>query len=162
MKIKLKKSHKKAIQSLTVYDPADLHPVLKAIMHSHELLNNDLEHFWVIGLSQSKQISFIELIRLGDFDVSEIKAPEIFRRAISTDTKKIVLVRRVLSENLESSASDKDLSLRMIIAGTMLKIEILEYLILSEGEEFVSFHALTLLEKIQSSVNKIAFGSQRH
>ena len=56
--------------------------VLRAILRTDSEIDQDKEHFWIIGLNTKNAIKFIDLASLGTLTASLIHPRETFRLAV--------------------------------------------------------------------------------
>jgi len=80
-----RRTHKMIVKENTkqkVNSAAEVAEVLRAILHTDSEIDQDKEHFWIIGLNTKNAIKFIDLVSLGTLTASLIHPRETFRLAV--------------------------------------------------------------------------------
>ncbi|AFN75524.1 DNA repair protein RadC [Melioribacter roseus P3M-2] len=96
------------------------------------------EKFYVVCLSSSnKIIKEYNLISEGSLNSSVVQPREVFKVAIESNSASVILVHNHPSGNLEPSREDIQLTKRMIEAGKLLNIKVLDHLIIA-GNNYTS------------------------
>lgn len=131
-------------QKIKIGSPEDIYSIMQKILLRENRVGREKEHFWVIGLAVSNEISYIELVSLGSISSAIVTPLEVFHLAVRKKSPKIILVHNHPSGNLEASASDKDVTKKIVAGGETLSIEVLDHLIISE-EDYYSFAQHNLL-----------------
>ncbi|MGB3464026.1 MAG: JAB domain-containing protein [Cyclobacteriaceae bacterium] len=125
-------------------DSDDVYRIMQKILLRQNKLRRKREYFWTIGLSTANDIEYIELVAIGKLNTVNIDPVETFSFAVSKKCKKLILCHNHPSEVLKPSLNDKDTTSRMVDAGHILGIEIVEHLIINENQ-FFSFSNNDLL-----------------
>jgi len=94
------------------------------------------EHFYVIGCNARNEIKYIELSSLGILNASIVHPREVFAPAIKHRVSSIVLCHNHPSGDTTPSEDDNKLTKRLIEAGRLLGIEVLDHLIITEDAYF--------------------------
>jgi len=123
--------------------------VMQQILLRENKIRRNQEHFWVIGLNNVNKILFIELVSLGATNRIEISPPEVFRMAIYKLAVKMVLVHNHPSGALEVSDADKKFTDRMLKSGSLLNIEVIDHLVITE-KAYTSFSDTGLLYNLKN------------
>jgi DNA repair protein RadC len=108
----------------------DVAEVLSHILKSGDKLDRDKEHFWVIGLNTRNSIKFVELVSLGTLNASLIHPREVFRYSVMHGVCSIIIGHNHPSGNPEPSETDIETTKRLVNAGKILGIEILDHVII--------------------------------
>lgn len=93
----------------------------------------DREHFYVILLDNKNQVISKELISIGDLSSSIVNPREVFKTAIKKSAKAIILAHNHPSGNPSPSRADLLITHRLIEAGEILDINVLDHLIIGHG-----------------------------
>ena len=110
-------------------------PQEAAIMF-HQISLQTKEHFQAAYLNTRNQLIHLETITIGILDQSLVHPREVFEPAIKYLAKSIILAHNHPSGDLKPSKEDIDVTKRLIEAGKILGIEIIDHLIVSkEGFE---------------------------
>jgi DNA repair protein RadC len=106
-----------------------------------ELVNADREMFLSVMLTTKNQLIGVETVGLGSVNACIITAKDLFKSAILANAVSIILCHNHPSGNLEPSPKDIDLTKRLIDAGELLGIKVLDHLIVSNrGYESMRDH----------------------
>ena len=114
----------------------DLFPVIKtpkdvANIVTH-IRKNKKENFVVLYLNARNQLIHKETIAIGTLNASIVHPREIFQPAISRSAASIILTHNHPSGDTAPSEEDIKLTKRMIKAGEIMGIEVLDHVIVSE------------------------------
>ncbi len=92
------------------------------------------EHFWAILLNTRNQVIKTSEISVGSLDTSLVHPRELFKEAISASASSMILAHNHPSGNPEASQDDIKLSKRLMEAGQLLGIEIIDHIIVGDGK----------------------------
>jgi len=109
-----------------------------------DLRDGKKEHFVVFYLDTQNQIIKREIISIGTLNESLIHPREVFEPAIKNLTAQIIIAHNHPSGNLEPSPEDIVVSKRLIDAGNLLGIEVLDHIIVTK-DRFKSMKELKML-----------------
>ncbi len=98
------------------------------------MTDNSREHCVALYLDASHQIASYSVISIGGANSAPIAPREVFQRAVLTGAVSIVLAHNHPSGSLEPSHQDRDVTVRMRKAGTLMGIQILDHLIVTDHE----------------------------
>lgn len=87
------------------------------------------EEFYVVCLSTANKIIKHEIISTGSLDMSIVHPREIFKAAITNNSKSIFLIHNHPSGNTQPSNEDITLTRKIVEAGKILDIRVLDHLI---------------------------------
>ncbi|MCB0746777.1 MAG: DNA repair protein RadC [Ignavibacteriales bacterium] len=96
------------------------------------------EKFIVVCLNTSNQIIKFEEISIGNLNSSIVHPREVFKVAIDNNSANIFLVHNHPSGNTEPSREDISITKRLVEAGKILDIKVLDHIIIA-GDNFTSF-----------------------
>ncbi len=111
--------------------------VVKAVRST--LRDKAREHFKLVVLNVRNKILGISTISVGPASASLVHPREVFNKAIAHSAVSVVLAHNHPSGNPEPSEDDIKLTQRLVEAGRLLGIEVLDHIIVTETEEFFSF-----------------------
>ncbi len=137
-------------QKIKILNSDDIFNILKQILLRENKIRRSQEHFWVIGLDDSNKILFIELLALGARNRVSIESPFVFRLAVQKLSFKIILAHNHPSGNLTPSKADLDFTDKIFKVGTILDVEVLDHLIITESG-YYSFENEGILERLKKS-----------
>ena len=118
---------------------ADVAPVFRAILETEGEVDQNKEHFWVMGLNTKNQIQYLELVTLGLLDQTAVHPREVFRFAVMKGVKSIIVCHNHPSGDPEPSEKDKSLTKRLVAAGEVLGIQVLDHVVVGEDGAYYSF-----------------------
>jgi DNA repair protein RadC len=101
---------------------------------NERLKDEKQENFYILMLSTNNNIIGEQLISKGILDASIIHPREVFKPAIKNSVSKIILVHNHPSGNPQPSQEDLDITKRLISAGKMVDINVLDHVVVAGGE----------------------------
>lgn len=137
-------------EKIRILNSEDLYGIMQRILLREQKIDQDREHFWVIGLGSSNQVLFIELISLGTVNKTIVEPMEVFSFALQKRAVNIMLVHNHPSGDLKPSASDKDVTNRLIQVGVIVNTQVIDHLIISH-DKYVSFADMGLMTELRRS-----------
>jgi DNA repair protein RadC len=106
--------------------PEDVVPLLV------DIRNQRKEHFLCLYLNARNQVMHQEVISIGSLSASIVHPREVFQVAISHAAAGIILAHNHPSGDATPSREDIDLTSRLVEAGRIMGIDILDHIILSD------------------------------
>ncbi|CAD6492761.1 MAG: RadC-like JAB domain protein [Candidatus Argoarchaeum ethanivorans] len=94
------------------------------------LSGKDREHFMILHLDAKNKVIKDEIISIGTLNASLVHPREVFKSAIKESANAIVLVHNHPSGDCGASLEDKEITEKLIAAGEVLKIKILDHVII--------------------------------
>ena len=137
-------------EKIRVLSGESLFGVMQRILLREEIIDQNREHFWVVGLETNLRILFIELISMGSVKATVVEPMEVFSFALQKRAVQVILVHNHPSGNLKPSKADKDITDRLYQVGKIVDCPVLDHLIIST-ESYNSFADTGLLEEISKS-----------
>lgn len=119
--------------SVSIKSPDDA-----AALVMEEMRHLDREHFVALLLNVKNQVVAKELISIGTLSTSSVHPRELFKPAIRRSAASIILVHNHPSGDPEPSREDLEVTERLVEAGELLGIQVLDHLIIGDNR-FVSF-----------------------
>lgn len=117
-------------KSITVHSPSDSYSALKKFHNKRQ------EHFLVMTLNGAHGIIAIRIISIGLVNRTIVHPRELFRPAITDNAVAVIVAHNHPSGNTDPSMEDRDLTHRIVQAGEVLGIPVLDHLIISKYEYF--------------------------
>jgi DNA repair protein RadC len=108
------------------------------------LLSEFKEHFLVHLLNARNEIIVSEIVSVGTLNASLVHPRETFRTAIVNHTNSIIIAHNHPSGEIEPSEDDRKVTERLVKAGEILGIEVLDHVIFTK-EAFYSFKEKNLI-----------------
>jgi DNA repair protein RadC len=113
-----------------IYSPENIWDNLKDVRNSRK------EHFYVFCLDSRNQIIKRELISIGILNASIVHPREVFEPAIRNLAAQIILSHNHPSQDVNPSEEDIALTKRLVEAGKLLGIDIIDHVIVSKDKYF--------------------------
>ncbi|MEL7566418.1 MAG: DNA repair protein RadC [Dehalobacterium sp.] len=96
----------------------------------------DREHFRVIHLNTKNNIIYIDNVSIGTLSRAIVHPREVFKTAVKMSSASLILVHNHPSGDPSPSKEDNELTARIVDAGKIIGIEVLDHIIIGNG--FVS------------------------
>ena len=141
-------------EKIKILNADDLFGIMQGILLRENKIDQDREHFWVIGLEHNNRLLFIELISLGTVDKTIVEPMEVFSFALQKRATKIILCHNHPSGELQPSDADKDISDRLIQVGIIVDLKVVDHLIISD-KSYLSFNETGLLAQLEKSTKYV-------
>lgn len=132
----------------------DLYGIMQKILLRADRIDQNREHFWIVGLAQNNRILFIELIGLGSVNATIAEPMDVFSFALQKRAVKVVLVHNHPSGDLKPSEADKDTTDNLIQAGRIVRTEVYDHLIITE-RSYYSFNDSGLMDTLRKSTKYV-------
>jgi DNA repair protein RadC len=137
-------------QKIKLLNSDDVYTVMQGILLREEKIDQETEHFWMIGLANNNRILYIELVSLGSVNAVTVEPMNVFRVAVLKGAVKAIIAHNHPSGELKPSDADKDLTDRLIQVGRILNIPVIDHLIISVNS-YLSFVDTGLFEQLEDS-----------
>lgn len=141
-------------EKIKILNSDDIYGIMQRILLREDKIDQNREHFWVIGLENNNRILFIELISLGTVNKTLAEPMEVFSFALQKRAVKIILCHNHPSGELQPSEGDKDISDRLIQVGIIVDVKVIDHLIISD-KSYLSFKDIGLLDKLEKSTKYV-------
>lgn len=96
----------------------------------------DREAFYVICLDTKSKIIGVNLVSVGSLSSSLVHPREVFKAAILLNSSKIVIAHNHPSGEPRPSEQDNSLTLRLVAAGNLMGIAVLDHIVCGEDNYF--------------------------
>lgn len=110
-----------------------------------QLRGLDREHFWVLALNTKNRLLRTIEVSIGSLNASIVHPRELFRDAVRVSAASIVIVHNHPSGDPTPSGADIQLTRRLVKAGDVLGIELLDHVVIGDGGEHASLRDLGLM-----------------
>lgn len=137
-------------EKVRILNSDDLFVIMREILMRENKIDQDREHFWVIGLASNHRLLFVELISMGTVNKALVEPMEVYSVALQKRAVKILLVHNHPSGELQASEADKDITNRLIQVGLIVNTPVLDHLIIT-ANSYMSFADTGLLEELKKS-----------
>lgn len=119
---------------------------ITAAQYLRGLMKSDVEEFWAMALSSSKKVIKAKMIFRGTVDACLVHPRDIFRFAIFNNASSIIVAHNHPSGDRMPSHSDRVLTQKLVKAGKLLQLPVVDHLILAEAD-YYSFLDSGLLQE---------------
>jgi len=107
----------------------------KISKYTDEFINEDREHFIVLGLDTKNRVIYRDIVTIGTLNATIIHPREVFKKACIMSCNSIILVHNHPSGDPAPSEEDKKITKLLKQAGEILSIKVLDHIIIgSEGK----------------------------
>ncbi len=121
----------------TITSPADLVPIVSDIKDRRK------EYFVAVFLNARNQVICREDVSVGSLNASLVHPREVFQPAVGSSAASVILCHNHPSGDVTPSREDIELTSRMVQAGEIMGIEVLDHVILG-SERFLSMKEANL------------------
>ena len=108
-----------------------------------DIKNHRKEHFVALFLNARNQVICREEVSVGSLNASLVHPREVFAPAVGSSAASVILAHNHPSGDVTPSREDIELTRRMVQAGDIMGIEVLDHLIVG-GERFLSMKEANL------------------
>jgi DNA repair protein RadC len=109
-----------------------------------KLRGKQKEHFYILCLDTRNRVKTKIQVSQGNLDSSIVHPREVFKDAISSLASSVIFVHNHPSGDLEPSSEDINLTKRLVEAGELLGIPVLDHIIVGDGG-FMSMKSRNLI-----------------
>ena len=141
-------------EKIKILNSDDIYGIMQKILLREDKIDQNREHFWVIGLENNNRILFIELISLGTINKTLAEPMEVFSLALQKRAVKIILCHNHPSGELKPSEGDKNVTDRLIQVGIIVDTPVSDHLIITP-KSYLSFKNIGLLEELEKSTKYV-------
>ena len=110
--------------------PKRVYKILQAVLEAESAADQDKEHLWVFYLTNRHTIKALELVSLGTLNACLVHPREVFTQAIAYRCASIIIAHNHPSGEKQASNEDIASTKRLIEAGRILGIELLDHVII--------------------------------
>lgn len=98
----------------------------------------DREHLVVLSLSSKYDVLSINICHIGSLNTSIVHPREVFKDAILSNAAAIFIAHNHPSQNIAPSKEDISITQRLVEAGEIIGIEVLDHIIINNKLEYYS------------------------
>lgn len=110
-----------------------------------QLRGRDREHFWTLALNTKNRLLRIIEVSVGSLNASIVHPRELFKDAVRVSAASVIVVHNHPSGDPTPSGADIQLTRRLIKAGDVLGIELLDHVVIGDGGEHASLRDLGMM-----------------
>jgi DNA repair protein RadC len=105
----------------------------------------DREHFWALALNTKNQLLRMVEVSVGSLNASIVHPRELYKEAVRLSAASVVVVHNHPSGDPTPSGADIQLTRRLVKAGDVIGIELLDHVVIGDGGEHASLRDLGLM-----------------
>lgn len=128
----------------TVSAPLDIHKILKDYFTAIDVVDRDKEHFFCFLLDTRNRVKVADLVSVGILNASLAHPREVYTRAVKYRCSSVFVAHNHPSGNPEPSDSDIEISKKLVEAGKIIGIELIDHIIYTE-DKLYSFREHNLI-----------------
>ncbi len=117
-----------------------------SFLHS-ELDDLDREHFLTLYLDSKNNILDIETVSIGSLSTSVVHPREVMTGAILRKAAGLIFAHNHISSDPSPSREDRDCTERLLSAGRLLGIRVLDHLVIGSFGDYYSFADAGLMQE---------------
>jgi len=110
-----------------------------SILDYNDEQDREKEHFIVFGLNIRYKIKFIDIVAIGSLTETVTHPREVFRLAIIRNCAAILMAHNHPSGDPGPSIQDRQLTERLVDAGDLLGIPVLDHIVVGREGKYYSF-----------------------
>ena len=110
--------------------------ILLESLRTQDEIDQDKEHFIVIGLKRDNTIRFIDIVTIGILTGTLVHPREVFRRSIIHACNSIIIGHNHPSGNLQPSSADDAITKNIKEAGKIIDILLIDHIIFSKEAHY--------------------------
>lgn len=105
----------------------------------------DREHFWTLALNTKNRLLRIIEVSVGSLNASIVHPRELFKDAVKSSAASVIVVHNHPSGDPTPSGADIQLTRRLVKAGDVLGVEVLDHVVIGGAGEHASLRDLGLM-----------------
>jgi DNA repair protein RadC len=110
-----------------------------------QLRGMDREHFWTLALNTKNRLLRTIEVSIGSLNASIVHPRELFKDAVRVSAASVIVVHNHPSGDPTPSGADIQLTRRIVKAGDVLGIEVLDHVVIGDGGDHASLRDLGLM-----------------
>lgn len=110
-----------------------------------QLAGMDREYFWALALNTKNQLIKTVEVSIGSLNASIVHPRELFKEAVHLSAASVVVVHNHPSGDPTPSGADTQLTRRLVRAGDVLGIEVLDHVVIGDNGAHASMRELGLM-----------------
>ena len=142
-------------EKIKVSHPEDIFEIIQKIFYQKkDAVDLMKEHFWVFSVNTAMKILALELVSIGSKNRTIADPGDVFRIPLYKSSSYAILVHNHPSGSLKPSDADIEITNKLMKAGDILDIKVIDHVIVTEKSYF-SFEKARLIEQLRED-NKYA------
>lgn len=139
--IQLVKERSLAYGSKQINSPQDA-----ALIAGDFIAGSDREHFVVMCLDTKNNVNALNTVSVGTLNSSLVHPREVFKAAILANSNAIILTHNHPSGDPSPSREDLEVTKRLVEAGKIMGIEVIDHVVVGEDGKYMSFKERGILD----------------
>ena len=116
----------------------DVSDILRTVNLGQGKLDKNKENLWVLCLDTHHRVFAVHLVAIGTLDETLVHPREVFRPPVLEGAAKIIVVHNHPTGDPRPSKDDEHLTERLVAAGSILGIVLLDHVIIADNGKFDS------------------------
>lgn len=109
--------------------PSHIFTLVSDFFKTLDKVDQDKEHFFVFHLDTNNKIKVFELVSIGILNASLVHPREVFTRAVALRSAQLIIAHNHPSGEAKPSSEDLELTRRLMDAGKVLGIGVVDHVI---------------------------------
>ena len=123
------------LDNKVVRSPNDAYRIIEMVL---DLEHEATEKFGILTLNTKNAIAGVHVLSIGSLNSAIVHPREVFKAAILNNAASLICFHNHPSGNPEPSQEDISLTRRLVEAGEILGIEVLDHIIIGDEGRFIS------------------------
>jgi DNA repair protein RadC len=121
------------LESKAVTSPGDAAAIINEVLHLDRM---PAEHFVVMTLTTKNKVAGLHVIHKGSLNASLVHPREVYQQAILNNAASIICFHNHPSGNPQPSNEDVEITRRLVEAGKIIGIDMMDHIIIGENKYF--------------------------
>ena len=139
--LKMIKEDSVPYEAPVIKSPAEVYRAATQLLALHE---EPEEHFCIFCLNTKNKIVGVHTISIGSLSATIVHPREVFKAALLNNASAIILIHNHPSGDPEPSRQDIETTRRLVEAGEILGIDVLDHVVVGDGK-YISLKELGMM-----------------
>jgi len=123
-------------QKISIHTSGEVAKMFRAMLEVEDEIGKEREHFWVTGVNTKNVVQYADLVSLGSLSAAIVHPREVFRYAVSKGVAAVIMCHNHPSDDVKPSQEDITLTRRLVQAGEVLGIQVLDHIVIGGTDHF--------------------------
>lgn len=123
------------LQNKKVTTPRDIYTIVETVL---QLQQEASEKFGILTLNTKNEVIGVHIISIGSLNQAVVHPREIFKAALLNNANSLVCFHNHPSGDPAASPEDVALTQRLVDAGTIIGIHVLDHIIIGDDDRYIS------------------------
>ena len=128
--LKMIKEDSMPYEAPVIKSPAEVYQAAKLLLGLHE---KPQEHFCIFCLNTKNKIAGVHTVSIGSLNSTIVHPREVYKAAMLNNAAAIICIHNHPSGDPEPSRDDIETTKRLVDAGNILGIDVLDHIIIGDG-----------------------------